>query len=652
MQGMGGERRVAQVAVDMPLAHLDRRFDYLVPEALDEQAVVGARVRVRFAGRLRDGYILARTTVADPDRTLAPLERVISAEVVLTPAIAELVRSVADHYAGTFADVVRLAVPPRHGLTENATPPVHPEPTLGAPAAILPHYAEGERLLAAVASGTGRAALTLAPVNDRLGDWPGALIELAGAALAGGRGALLLVPDHRDLELLAERCTAAFGRGSFVTLSAESGPAARYRAFLAAARGDVRLVLGTRAAAFTPIADLGVIALFDDGDDSWVEPRSPGPHSREVVALRAAQERCGLVYVGYGRTAEVEALVRRGWLASVGVPVAVRRERCPVVRVAAGAPSSRERDPGAHSRLPREVFETIRAALARGPVLLQVPRAGYLAGLACANCREPARCPTCSQPLSAGRTEQGRALPRCRWCGPVARWVCGACGSDRLRAPRIGVERTAEELGRAFPQTRVIVSNGDKPVREVGEEPALVVATPGTEPLAIAGYAAAVLLDGDALLARADLRAAEEALRRWLAATALVSPAAEGGTVMIVAEPTARAVQALVRLDAEGFAERELAERVATGFPPGAKLVTLEGSAAVVGEAGAALRGLRADALGPVPLPAPAEGVRLALRCPISEGKALVAGVKELLASRSAHKADGTLRVRVDPQVL
>ena len=66
----------------------------------------------------------------------------------------------------------------------------------------------------------------------------------------------------------------------------------------------------------------------------------------------------------------------------------------------------------------------------------------------------------------------------------------------------------------------------------------------------------------------------------------------------------------------------------------------------------AALRGLRADALGPVPLPAPAEGVRLALRCPISEGKALVAGVKELLASRSAHKADGTLRVRVDPQVL
>src|SRR5439155_27092337 len=66
----------------------------------------------------------------------------------------------------------------------------------------------------------------------------------------------------------------------------------------------------------------------------------------------------------------------------------------------------------------------------------------------------------------------------------------------------------------------------------VPAEPALVVATPGAEPVATGGYGAALLLDGWALLARPDLRAGEEALRRWLNAAALVRPAGAGGRVV------------------------------------------------------------------------------------------------------------------------
>ena len=49
-----------------------------------------------------------------------------------------------------------------------------------------------------------------------------------------------------------------------------------------------------------------------------------------------------------------------------------------------------------------------------------------------------------------------------------------------------------------------------------------MVATPGAEPPADGGYAGAVLLDTALLLLRPDLRAAEEALRRWLNVVALV----------------------------------------------------------------------------------------------------------------------------------
>ncbi|HMD93598.1 MAG TPA: primosome assembly protein PriA, partial [Trebonia sp.] len=79
---------VARIAVDIPLAHLDRPFDYLVPDRLATQACPGARVRVRFAGQLTDGFVLDRVISSDHQGRLAYLERVVSAEPVLTAEIA------------------------------------------------------------------------------------------------------------------------------------------------------------------------------------------------------------------------------------------------------------------------------------------------------------------------------------------------------------------------------------------------------------------------------------------------------------------------------------------------------------------------------------------------------------------------------------
>ena len=109
---------VARVAVDVPLAHLDRPFDYLVPERMAESAARGCRVRVRFAGQLTGGYLLERVSASDHPGRLATLERVVSPEPVLTPEVAALAREVADRYAGTLADVLRLAIPPRHARVE------------------------------------------------------------------------------------------------------------------------------------------------------------------------------------------------------------------------------------------------------------------------------------------------------------------------------------------------------------------------------------------------------------------------------------------------------------------------------------------------------------------------------------------------------
>ena len=204
---------------------------------------------------------------------------------------------------------------------------------------------------------------------------------------------------------------------------------------------------------------------------------------------------------------------------------------------------------------------------------------------------------TCGGPLEIGGSHQ---TPGCRWCGALtADWTCARCGSGQLRALVTGAARTAEELGRAFPGVPVRTSGGQHVLATVPAEPALVIATPGAEPVAAGGYAAALLLDGWAMLGRPSLRAAEEAMRRWLNAAALVRPA---GPVVVLAEASLPVVQALIRWDPVTFSERELAERTELGFPPAVRMASVTGTPEAVADfVGAARLPAQAQVLGPVP---------------------------------------------------
>src|SRR5690606_10147922 len=144
---LAGELPVARVLVDKGVLHLDRYFDYAVPEELDADAQPGVRVRVRFgAGRHRvrdgrregggliDGFLVERRAEPDYSAPVAALAQVVSPEPVLSEELLSLARAVADRYAGSVADVLQLAVPPRNARAEKRPspdplpPPEAPEP--------------------------------------------------------------------------------------------------------------------------------------------------------------------------------------------------------------------------------------------------------------------------------------------------------------------------------------------------------------------------------------------------------------------------------------------------------------------------------------------------------------------------------------------
>jgi primosomal protein N' (replication factor Y) len=672
---------VARVLVESSLPHLDRPFDYAVPASMDDEARPGVRVKVSFNGQDLAGFLLERLAESDAGTTLLPLAKVVSPVPVLTPAVRDLAAAVAARYAGTLSDVLRLAVPPRVARLDKDFPPAAVqdggEPAAGtdpgaasggeaAPAVTgLPGtsawsaYRNGPAFLRHLGSGGSPRAVINPLQGYGPGGWPRLLAEAAAAAHAAGRGAVLVVPDNRDLDRLEDALHAVLPEAAVARLTAEDGPTPRYRNFLRLLAGQARVAIGTRSAAFAPVRNLGLVVCWDDGDDLHIEQRAPYAHAREVLLLRAEQEGTACLLAGHARSTEVQRLVEAGWV----LPVEADRPdvRRTVPRVVNTADSfEQERDPLATvARLPGAAWRAAKEGLERGPVLVQVARAGYAPSLACETCREPARCGTCKGPLALAGTS---ALPQCRWCStPAPDWRCSHCGGRRLRKGATGVLRTAEELGRAFPGTTVVTSSGDQVKASVGGGKALVVATVGAEPVADGGYAAALLLDGDSLLRRETLRAGEDTVRRWFNAAALVRPAAAGGLVVVTASDTA-ATGALLRWDPAGYAQRELSLRAELQLPPAVRIASVTGPRAAVEhytgavEAELETAGITLRTAGPAPLllngpPSPrraAEDVRTLLFFPYGQAAAVVRVLRVTRAAAAAKRTMDPVQLRLD----
>lgn len=646
-------RPIARVLLDSPVPQLDRLFDYAIPAELIDDAMPGVRVRVplRSAGRVLDGYLVEVATEDDDARTLAELDAVVSRARVLPEPLCMLARRVADRAAGSASDVLRLIVPKRQVRVEKAWLAAAGDAeggngaaaqvTVPAVSETIARYAG----LADVLAESGRAAVEAIPrlASDDLPEWTRLLAAAAAHTLAGGASAILVVPDYRDLDLLLAALDVLAPDAPVARLdSRQTGPD-RYRAYLRTLEDTPCIVVGNRSAVYAPVR-AGLVMLWDDGDGLLAEPLAPGAHPRDVALLRQEQEGSALLFAGHTRTTDVERLVETGWIRAI---TAAKRQ---LPRVVLDSTEDLDRR---GQRLPSRAFLTAREAAATGPVLLQVARPGFSPTLVCASCRAPARCRACGGPL--GAAHRG-ATPVCAWCGRGARlWACSSCGGEKVRLAASGSERTAEELGRAFPGIRVIVADGNHPVVRVDAKPALVVATRGAEPLAEGGYRAVVLLDGSRMLQAPELRIGESCLRWWSNAAALAAP---GAPIHLVGVDGAVA-RALATWSQASYARTELAERAPLRMPPSVRVAQVEGTGAAIRRALddiAALQ-LPPDAvLGPVPIEGDDDGRERALvRFPYAEG-ARVAGVLRAAVIAEAmgrRRARGrtprtTLSVRLD----
>ncbi|WP_457974691.1 primosomal protein N' [Arthrobacter sp. D1-17] len=687
---------VARVLLESPLPHLDRPFDYSVPAELDESAQPGVRVRVKFSGQELNGYILERTEESDAGHVLVPLHKVVSPVAVLTPALQELANRVAARYGGTVSDVLRVAIPPRVVKVEKELSGAdgaegaqggEQEESVPLPAHVPAHgpawsedpawsrYRNGSAFLRHLSAGGSPRAVLNALQGFGAAGWPQLIAGAVAAVRQSGRGAVVVLPDYRDLDRVQAALEEVLSAGDIARLTADDGQTPRYRNYLRVLRGTAGVAVGTRSAAYAPVQNLGLVVCWDDGDDLHIEQRSPYAHTREVLLLRAEQENAACLLAGHARSTEAQRLVDVGWAMPVEAERLVVRSTVPRVLNTADS-FEQERDPLARiARLPGAAWRAAKEGLERGPVLVQVARSGYAPSLICDTCREPARCQSCQGPLAIAGASGSSAVPQCRWCSaPAPAWRCSHCNNTRLRRGATGVLRTAEELGRAFPGKPVVTSSGDHVKATVPDTGSLVVATVGAEPVAAGGYAAALLLDGDSLLRRENLRAGEDAVRRWFNAASLVRPAAGGGIVVITADDTA-AVGALLRWDPAGYAQRELSLRTELQLPPAVRVASVTGGSAAVGHFTAEVtrrltaEGVELRVAGPAPLlpgqlppagktaakapgqaMAAADGgdVRTLLFIPYSQAGTVTQVLRAVKAASAAKRTEAPVQLRLD----
>lgn len=621
---------VAQVRVDVSVAHLDRDFDYLVPHDLDQQAHIGAKVRVRFNGKLTDAIIVRRINESGFQK-LQPIERVIGP--ALTAETLSLVTAVTERYAGLFWDVVRSAVPNKHGRT-SAEPQQH-----GMPADVWhvgdqwDSYEGGLQLLNSLSTDSGvRACWTSAPSTD----WRWEIQELIRSArtVTPDAGVLVVVPDASDVRNLAAVCHTL----SPTILMAELGPQERYRAFVSVVNKKSNLVIGTRSAIFAPVAKLSAIILWDDGNDNFAEPHSPYWDAREVAALRSHESGCSLLVGSPSRSLVTQSWCDSGWSQEVNPTDQARQKVFGKVR--GMFPEDSERDP-ARARIPHIAWQAVKQGITQGPVLIQVSRRGYVPAFVCKQCGERAVC-ACGGGVEI--TRQGAATQMsCSRCG-LATWRC-PCGGREVAALSIGAERTAEEIGRTFAGTPVLWSQSERMIAEVDDQPRIVVSTPGAEPVARGGYRAVIALD--AATGAISLLAQESLRRRLFGAAVLAAPQAH---IVIVAPSEDRAVQAVSRWDSPWAARRELAERGEAHLPPVYRAFRLDGirkDVESVTEQVQSTPSIRV--LGPV---VSSDGLKAHtfLLVGRAEGQRLTRELAGITRVRSADPKSAHVQVKVDPR--
>ena len=526
------ENPVAQICVDTGVFHLPDTYDYLVPEALSELVVPGVFVKVPFGRTEVMGYVQSRNASQLDPKSLKLINKLISPIPLLTDELIEIIDLTCARYACKPWDVIRSAIPARVAAAEKNYLGL-PIPKNNGSKPKLGHRFTITKSLEGLAN----------TINEILGN------------LEKGQQLLLIVPDERDInQLLTFKLDI-----EPVLLTSDIPKSERYGNYLKTRFSQSPFIIGTRSAVFTPLVSNSIILIFNDGDESMYERRFPSWNVRDIAMLRSGE--FSLHFIGASPSLEIIRLAELGWIKSKNTKIPPQQRA--IVHFADSGTSD---------------IALMKAGLKKGNVLVVMAETGYINAIACQKCRNQARCKCGGKIYLPSKS----SLLTCAICENTSKeFICSWCDGKTLRSMAKGSSRIADEIAKAVPGYRVLLSKGGSRIDDISDvrENVLVLASYGCEP--VGDYSTVILRSLENLSNRVDLRSLENVRRLIFENRGRLSSADSGVMYIDLASDNVLA-QGLLKNDSYANSLSELNERKDLDLPPFCRIAVVQGDTSAI----------------------------------------------------------------------
>ena len=604
---------IASVLVDTPVSSLEGIYDYLVPEIFDESAVIGTKVLVEFGSGKAEGLVVGRKNKSDQTQKLKPILDLTSPSGMVSETVISHIEMVRNRFGGSFWAVLNSAVPSRVVKEEKI---IETDASINEAGSY--DSPELRELIGRADFGQLLSKQKLKwGINFPIATDPNWFLLEIVKLRAQVSQILLIVPDEKDLSTLSAELSNHFG-DQFIELGSHLSKSLRYRNFLKTRYMTPKVIISTRSGAFAPLEKNATVIVLSDLDSSHYELHSPGWNSRDVTLLR--DYFTSLIFISPSHSLEIARLIEIGWLEK-----------------------KLYKQKNTQRFLTNEngnsYVSSIKKGIPNGNVLVSVSEKGYANLFLCSKCRNTANC-KCGGKL---QIDGSKKIPKCYLCQTEYKnWICSFCADNRPFVIAKGIERTAEEIGRAIPKIAILVSFGKKQISSVPSGRHIVVSTAGSEPNGV--YSSVVMLDGEKIFNRPSLRAEELAKFHWFS---LLSKASNSAEIFVSLPNHHPSVQCLLRGDSLANAASELSSREKAKLPPFYRVAVVIGDKPEISKFAENLRNDKTyEITGPITIDSYQS--KLLIRVKLTEGSLLVDLLDDVIKVQ-ALKRRKIFSIRFDP---
>jgi len=604
---------IASVLVDTPVSSLEGIYDYLVPEIFDESAVTGTKVLVEFGSGKAEGLVVGRKDKSDQTQKLKPILDLTSPSGMVSETVISHIEMVRNRFGGSFWTVLNSAVPSRVAKEEkliNSAASTNESSSFDSP--------ELRELIGRADFGQLLSKQRLKwGINFPIATDPNWFLLEIVKLRAQVSQILLIVPDEKDISTLSAVLANHFG-DQIIELGSHLSKSFRYRNFLKTRYMTPKVIISTRSGVFAPLEKNATVIVLSDLDSSHYELHSPGWNTRDVTLLR--DHFTSLIFISPSHSLEIARLIEIGWLEK-----------------------KLYKQKNTQRFLTNEngnsYVSSIKKGISNGNVLVSVSEKGYANLFLCSKCRNTANC-ECGGKL---QIDGSKKIPKCYLCQTEYKnWKCSFCADNRPFVIAKGIERTAEEIGRAIPKIAILVSSGNKQISSVPSGRHIVVSTAGSEPNGV--YSSVVMLDGEKIFNRPSLRAEELAKFHWFS---LLSKASNSAEIFLSLPNHHPSVQCLLRGDSLANATSELNSRDKAKLPPFYRVAVVIGDKPEISKFAENLRNDKTyEITGPVTVDSYQS--KLLIRVKLAEGSLLVDLLDDVIKVQ-ALKRRKIFSIRFDP---